>query len=87
MTKTGKQLRGIVQQNPVALEQCCIFAVEQGKDLYLVLSTEEQAGKDNIFVERGQEILIRGSMIEEQNFKGVILTERAKIALSREADK
>lgn len=60
-----------------------MFAVEQKEDTYLVVSTARQAGKDNIFVEQGQEICIRGSTIEDNNFKGVIVTEQAEIKVGK----
>ena len=78
-----KEIRGVVQNNPILLEQCCMFAVEQKEDTYLVVSTARQAGKDNIFVEQGQEICIRGSTIEDNNFKGVIVTEQAEIKVGK----
>lgn len=81
----AKEIRGTVQQNPIMLEQCCIFAVEQKEGSYLVVSTDLQASKDNIFVEQGQEICIKGSGIENLNFKGVVVTEQAEIKISREA--
>ena len=81
----AKEIRGTVQQNPIMLEQCCIFAVEQKEGSYLVVSTDLQASKDNIFVEQGQEIRIQGSGIEDMNFKGVVVTQQAKIEISRDA--
>lgn len=78
-----KEIRGFVQNNPILLEQCCMFAVEQKEDTYLVVSTARQAGKDNIFVEQGQEICIRGSTIEDNNFKGVIVIEQAEIKVGK----
>ena len=78
-----KEIRGVVQNNPILLEQCCMFAVEQKEHTYLVVSTARQAGKDNIFVEQGQEICIRGSTIEDNNFKGVIVTEQAEIKVGK----
>lgn len=82
-----KEIRGIVQKNPVLLEQCCVFAVEQENGAYLVVSTERQAGKDNIFVEQGQEICIRGSLVDADSIKGILLTENAKIVLNRSKEK
>lgn len=81
-----KEIKGIVKENPVMLERCCVFAVEQKNASYLVVSTEWQAGMDNIFVEQGQEISIRGSTIEDSTFKGVVLTEEAKIKIKEEKE-
>ena len=75
----AKEVRGVVLQNPIVLERCCLFTVEQDGGTYLILSTDRQASKDNIFVEQGQEIHIQGSGIEDMNFKGVIVTEQAQI--------
>lgn len=80
----AREIQGIVQRNPVILDKCCIFAVEQKEGSYLVLSTESQADKDSIFVEQGQEISIKGSIFEDKSFKGVLLTEQAKIKIHRE---
>ena len=79
-----KKIRGIVLQNPIALEKCCLFAVEQNENIYLILSTDTQATKDNIFVEQGQEICISGNGIEDVDMKGIIITEQAHISI--EAD-
>lgn len=76
-------IRGIVQKNPIALENCCLFALEQEGSLYLVVSTERQAGKDNIFVERGQEMVVQGSVLEDASFKGVLFTQDAKIKIKK----
>ena len=81
----AKEIRGTVWQNPIMLEQCCLFAVKQKEGSYLVVSTDLQASKDNIFVEQGQEIRIQGSSIEDMNFKGVVVTQQAKIEISRDA--
>lgn len=78
----AKEVRGIVLKNPIALEKCCLFTVEQDDNTYLILSTDRQACKDNIFVEKGQEIYIQGSGIEDMNIKGVIVTEQAQITIT-----
>lgn len=77
----AKEIQGIVQRNPIMLEQCCLFAVEQKEGSYLVVSTDTQASKDNIFVEQGQKIYIKGSGIDDVNFKGVVVTEKAKVKI------
>ena len=77
----AKKVRGIVLQNPIVLERCCLFTVKQGDNTFLILSTDRQATKDNIFVEQGQEICILGSGIEDVNVKGVIVTEQAHIRI------
>lgn len=77
----AKKVRGIVLQNPIVLEQCCLFTVKQDDITFLILSTDRQATKDNIFVEQGQEISILGSGIEDVDVKGVIVTEQAHIKI------
>jgi len=77
----AKEIKGIVRQNPIMLPQCCLFVVEQDDGFYLIVSTDVQAAKDNIFVEQGQEICINGSGIEGMDLKGVLITEQAKINL------
>lgn len=78
------KIKGIVRQNPVALERCAMFAVEDGDNTYLVISTDRQASKDNIFVAKGQEIAIKGSLIEDVGLKGVILTKQAQITIKKD---
>lgn len=73
------EISGIVRQNPVILEECCIFSVEQKDGLYLIISKDKQAVKDHIFVQQGQKIHIRGSSLSDKNFKGIIVVEWAKI--------
>ena len=77
----AKKVRGIVLQNPIVLEQCCLFTVKQDDNTFLILSTDKQAAKDNIFVEQGQEISVLGSGIEDVDVKGIIVTEQAHIRI------
>ena len=76
-----EEIKGIVQQNPFSLEHCCLFSLEQDDGSYLVVSTDRQANKDSIFVAKGQEMVIRGSVMEDTKFKGVLITEQARIKL------
>lgn len=76
-----KNIKGFVKQDPVLLNNCCLFAVENEGELYLVLSTKQQAKKDAVFVRGGQEIRIRGSALEDEKFQGILLTEEAYIEL------
>lgn len=76
-----EEIKGIVQQNPISLENCCLFSLKQEENSYLVVSTDRQANKDSIFVAKGQEIVIRGSVMKDTKFKGVLITEQAKINL------
>ena len=78
-----KEVKGMVKQNPIMLEQGCLFVVEQDKDLYLILSTGMQAVKDHIFVEKGQEISIKGHCMEHMDLKGVLVNQEAKNTLVR----
>ena len=78
-----EKVRGTVCQNPQVLDHCCMFTVRQEDDMYLVISTDRQAAKDHIFVKQGEEICIEGSCITDTDIKGIILTERAEIKLSR----
>ena len=74
-----EEIRGIVLEKPIAFENCCLFVLEQEDASYLVISTDRQAGKDNIFVEKGQMMFIKGSIMHDTKFKGVLLTEQARI--------
>lgn len=78
-----EEIKGIVQENPIMLEQCCLFALEQNGEFYLVVSTDRQASKDSIFVAKGQEMVIRGSVMEDTKFKGVLITEQARINMKK----
>lgn len=77
-----RELRGIVDQNPVMLEECCIFPVRRADGAYLVVSCDRQAVKDHIFVREGQEISVRGAGVDTVEYKGIIFAERAKICLT-----
>lgn len=74
-----EEIKGIVQENPIILEQCCLFLLEQDGESYLVVSIDRQASKDSIFVAKGQEMVIEGSVMEDTKFKGVLITEQARI--------
>ena len=78
-----EEIKGIVQENPVTLEQCCLFALEQKEGSYLIVSTDRQASKDSIFVAKGQEMVIKGSVLDDTKFKGVLITEQARINMKR----
>ena len=82
-----KEVKGMVKRNPVYLEQGCIFVVEQDNGYYLVLSTDRQAVKDNIFVEQGQEIRIKGSYLETSELKGIVVTNEAEIQITEKNNK
>jgi hypothetical protein len=73
------KIEGEVIQTPTALDNCCLFAVRTKQGVYMVVSTQMQACKDNIFVEQGQDIAIEGSAVTDIDLKGVIVTEKAKI--------
>lgn len=81
------EISGIVRQNPIILEECCIFSVEQKDGIYLIVSTDRQAVKDHIFVQQGQKIHIRGSSLSDKNFKGIIVVEWAKINTEKKLEK
>lgn len=78
-----KEIRGLVKRDPIVLTDCCLYAVENNGGMYLVVSTEQQAGKDYVFVRGGQEIRILGSVMEDEKFKGILLTEEAQIKLEK----
>ena len=70
---------GTVVENPITLDDSCLFLLKQNDGVYLVISTDRQAAKDNIFVHRGQEMCIEGTVLLDPNIKGVLITEQAKI--------
>lgn len=78
-----EEIKGTVTENPVLLENCCMFLIEQSDAFYLVLSTDVQATKDGIFVTKGQEMIIKGCLMDDVRFKGILVTEQAKINLKK----
>ncbi len=83
MLNTSTEVSGTVQGTPMILENCCIFSVEGEEGVYLVLSTDRQAVKDYVFVKEGQSIQIAGNSLKQDNIKGIIVTERAKIEIEK----
>lgn len=77
------EISGTVQGEPTLLENCCVFSMEGKDGLYLILSTDRQAVKDHIFIERGQEVHVIGSRLKQESFRGIFVTERAKIEIKK----
>lgn len=75
------EIVGNVQGKPLLIEDCCIFSLEGKEGMYLILSTDRQAVKDHIFIGKGQEVQITGSILEQKDFKGVFVTERSRIKI------
>lgn len=59
-------IKGIVKGNPIELERCCLYTMEQNGDAYLIFSTGRQALKDSIFVAEDQEIAVKGVLLAEK---------------------
>ncbi len=78
------EIIGNVQGEPLLIEDCCIFSLEGKEGLYLILSTDRQAVKDHIFIGKGQEVQITGSILEQKDFKGIFVTERSKIKVKKD---
>lgn len=76
-----KEIEGKVISSPRIFEKCCGFIIEESGKKYLILSENEQAVKDNIFVKEGQEINIRGSDVDNISVEGIIVTKTSKIKL------
>lgn len=81
------EISGTVQGEPTLIENCCVFSLEGKDGLYLILSTDKQAVKDHIFIEKGQKVQVTGSILEQNSFKGVFVTERAKIEIRKNIKK
>lgn len=81
------EIVGNVQGEPLLIEDCCIFSLEGKEGAYLILSTDRQAVKDHIFIRKGQEVQITGSILEQKNFKGIAVTERSKIEIRKNIEK
>ncbi len=82
-SKMLTQINGVVQQKPIMLENCCLFVIKDNDDIYMVLSTDTQAGKDIMFVQKGQEMCIIGSSMVDNAFKGIFITREAHIKLEK----
>lgn len=78
------EIIGNVQGEPLLIEDCCIFSLEGKEGLYLILSTDRQAVKDHIFIGKGQQVQITGSILEQKDFKGIFVTERSKIKVKKD---
>lgn len=81
------EIFGTVRGEPTLIENCCLFSLEGKDGLYLILSTDRQAVKDHIFIGRGQEVQVTGSILEQDSFKGIFVTERAKIEIRKNIEK
>lgn len=81
------EMLGTVRGEPTLIENCCVFSLEGKDGLYLILSTDSQAVKDHIFIGRGQKVQMTGSMLEQDRFKGIFVTERAKIEIRKNIEK
>ena len=77
------EVLGTVQGEPILIENCCIFSLERKDGLYLIVSTDRQAVKDHIFIGKGQKVQVTGSILEQDSFKGILVTERAKIEIKK----
>ena len=78
------EISGTVQGVPTLLENCCIFSIEGEDGLYLILSTDIQAVKDYIFIEKGQEVQVTGSRLEQKRLRGIFVTDKAKIKMKKD---
>ncbi len=76
-----KEIEGTVSEQLVLLEHCMLFAVKESDGCYLVVSTNSQACKDDVFVRKGQKIQVRGGTLDEITIKGVLITEKSQIHL------
>lgn len=74
-----KEISGLVEGNPLVLDNCCLFSVRQGDECYLVLSRGEQSAKDNIFVAKGERIHVKGGVFENECLKGILISQQSKI--------
>ena len=77
------EIFGTVRGEPTMIEKCCIFLLEGKEGLYLILSTDRQAVKDHIFIEKGQWVQMTGSVLEQEQFQGIFITEKAKIEIRK----
>lgn len=74
-----KEISGFVENNPLVLDNCCMFLVRKEDDFYLVISRGEQSAKDNIFVAKGDRIHVKGGVFENECLKGILISQQSKI--------
>jgi phage-related protein len=76
-----KKIQGTVTEQLVLLEQCSLFAVQEQDGFYLIISANEQACKDDVFIRKGQNVQVQGGLLEGKKIKGVIVAEKSQIKL------
>lgn len=74
-----KEISGMIRNNPISFENGCLFFIEQQKKLFLVLSAEEQAVKDAVFLRTGQEMKIQGLCLNALGLEGIIIAKKSRI--------
>ncbi len=78
MSKERIKINGIVTEEVIQNENQSHYKVNSGGKEYEITSTGRQAIKDNLFIRKGQHMVIEG---KETSVKRNVLSEKAKILL------
>lgn len=78
MNKERIKINGIVTEEVVQNDDQSHYKVNSGGKEYAITSTGRQAVKDNMFIRKGQHMVIEG---KEASIKRNVLSEKSKILL------
>lgn len=78
MSKERIKINGIVTEEVIQNEDQSHYKVNSGGEEYAITSTGRQAVKDNLFIRKGQHMVIEG---KETAVKRNVLSEKSKILL------
>ena len=78
MDKERIKINGIVTEEVIQSEDQSHYKVNSDGKEYTITSTGRQAAKDNLFIRKGQHMIIEG---KETPIKRSVLSEKSKILL------
>ena len=79
-----KEIRGLVECNPIVLDGCSVYLLKHNAENYLVLSREIQSAKDNIFVKKGDKVFLKAGMIDAKAINGFLVTRKSQIEIPKQ---
>ena len=83
MDKERIKINGIVTEEVIQSEDRSHYKVNSEGKEYAIISTGRQAVKDNLFIRKGQHMVIEG---KETSVRRSVLSEKSKILLRVGAD-
>lgn len=75
------KLKGIVTKEVIQSKNSSQYALDSGGKEYAIVSTGRQAIKDNLFVRKGQHMIVEGKKVPA---KSEVLSKKSKIILKIE---